>query len=163
MITIEFYSPPVESRFTHAVMPPNPSVEPTKCSKLHFAAHLESLGVMSHSKRLQVWALSTLLSLANVWLVYRLLEGYGWAALIASVASGALVTGLLLGRLFGRRWYLAAGAGALLAVSLISVPVVLATYGFALIASPALLAYAGVVAAGAFVAGGSMPKPIPRS
>ena len=55
------------------------------------------------------------------------------------------------------------GAGALLAVSLISVPVVLATYGFALIASPALLAYAGVVAAGAFVAGGSMPKPIPRS
>ena len=111
---------------------------------------------MSPDRRVLVAAVSMLLTPASVWLVYRLLEGHGWAPLIASLSLSAFVTGLLLGKLFGRRSLLVSGVGALLAVSLMSVPVLLATYGLAVIASPALLAYAGVVAAGVLVGSRTM-------
>jgi hypothetical protein len=71
-----------------------------------------------------------------------LLRLAGWG--VVGVAAG-----LLLGRLFGPRDYFAVGIGAFIGALLLWTPVVVVTYGFALLGVPFLVAYAATVALGA--------------
>jgi hypothetical protein len=68
----------------------------------------------------------------------------GWLRLMEWVAVGGLA-GVVFGRIFGRGHHRTIGAGAFAGMLLLWTPVVLNTYGFALIAVPILMAY-GVIA-----------------
>jgi hypothetical protein len=74
-----------------------------------------------------------------------------------AIAGGLLVAGfflgLLLGIVFGRRASPQIGKGAFIAASLLWTPVVIGTYGFALMAAPLLVAYGALTAAGAWFGG----------
>jgi tetrahydromethanopterin S-methyltransferase subunit F len=94
-------------------------------------------------------ASSFLSSLFGVWITYRYAEGIGTVVVTCAFYIVGILLGCANGLLFGRNSAKTIGYAALFAVLLLWTPVVLATYGFALIAIPLVIAYAACVYFGA--------------
>ena len=77
----------------------------------------------------------------------------GWPVTVLAYVAGAGVHGFAYGVLLRRPCAVPVGWGAFAGACLVSVPVVLVTYGFALVAAPAPVAFALLVAATAHVGG----------
>lgn len=88
---------------------------------------------------------------ASVLCVYFLLfnsEAWPAWAKLGALAAAAFAAGTIQGKLIGGEYVKTAVLGAFLGVLLLWTPVVLVTYGFALLALPLLIAYAAIVGAG---------------
>jgi hypothetical protein len=109
-----------------------------------FLQYLPKLG-----REALVCMFSMALSPAIAFLYYFYFEQMAAAMAIAGLILVAFATGALQATLFGGRSYKAIGAGAFLGASVLWMPVVVVTYGFALLGLPLLAAYAAVVALGA--------------
>jgi uncharacterized PurR-regulated membrane protein YhhQ (DUF165 family) len=72
-------------------------------------------------------------------------EKVGWNTTGIAVYSGGFLLGMLLGIVFGKRYALRIAAWAFLPSCILALPVVIATYGFAVLGAPLLLLYGGVV------------------
>ena len=94
---------------------------------------------------------SFLTSTALFVLLMQVPASAGWPVTILAYVVGAGAHGFAYGALLRRPCAVPAGCGALAAACLVSVPVVLVTYGLALIAAPVLAAFALLVAAAAHV------------
>ena len=81
----------------------------------------------------------------------------GWGRIAGLVALAPLL-GVVLGKLFGRGAFLPIGAGAFAGLLVIWAPVVVVTYGFALMGVPLLAAYAGCVALGVRFSGAPLAQ-----
>ena len=104
---------------------------------------------MQARKRAFAAASSFIGSLLGVWTTYRFAEGAGPAVMACTLYALGFLLGCVQGQLFGREHVKAVGYGALAAVLLLWTPIVVVTYGFALLGIPLVIAYAACVAAGA--------------
>jgi hypothetical protein len=77
----------------------------------------------------------------------------GWLLTGMAYYATAAVIGCALGILFGQRSAAAVGWGTFAAGALLSMPVVLVAYGFALAGAPLVVAFGVVAGAGAYFAG----------
>ena len=91
--------------------------------------------------------------LALVFLI-RIPSSLGWLQTGSAFYAAAAASGFIHGIVFGKKCAAAVGWGALLAGVVFSVPVVLVTYGLALIGLPLVLAFAAMAGAGAYFGGG---------
>jgi hypothetical protein len=73
----------------------------------------------------------------------------GWPLTVLAYGAGAVVHGFAYGVLVRRPCAVAVGWGSFVAACVLSVPVVLVTYGFALVAAPVLVAFSVLVATAA--------------
>ena len=105
--------------------------------------------VMTTARQFTAGLCSALLSLLSAWLVYAGLEGAPGAVVLLAVALAGFCAGVGLGLVFGAAATMEVGLGAFLAALLLWTPVVLATYGFALIALPGLALFGWIVGQGA--------------
>lgn len=77
----------------------------------------------------------------------------GWLLTGAAYYAAAAGIGCVIGVLFGRGCAAAVGWGTFAAVALLSAPIVLLTYGFALAGAPLVVAFAVMAGAGAYFGG----------
>lgn len=85
---------------------------------------------------------STIVSLITVFLNYTSLENFSGTVRITAIVASALAIGFCQGFFFERVWHRAIGMGAFVGISILWTPVVVVTYGFALLALPLLAAFA---------------------
>lgn len=90
-------------------------------------------------------------SFVLAWATYRFLQSFGGAAVAVCAYLGAFALGALLGFLFGRQHLRSLAFGAFVAVALLWTPVVLTTYGIALVGVPLLVIFAACLAFGAWL------------
>ncbi len=96
-----------------------------------------------------IGAFSIILSTLSASLVYMVFEAYpGWVKLLAIVFC-ALLIGALQGFFIRPSHHKVVGIASFIGIVILWLPVVLATYGFALLALPLLAAFARLVLAGA--------------
>jgi hypothetical protein len=96
---------------------------------------------------------SALLSMGAAYLVYITLENYSGLLHGLAFLVAAFLVGGLLGSLAGTKASQAIGIGAFIGALVLWSPVLLVTYGFALLFLPVLALFAGVVVLGAKVGG----------
>ncbi len=78
-------------------------------------------------------------------LLMQVPSSLGWPLTIAAFAAGGLVHGMLYGAVLSRPCAVPVAAGALAAACVLSVPVVLVTFGAALLGAPVVFAFALLV------------------
>lgn len=100
---------------------------------------------MNAVKTLMVGALGAAICILALCLVNIKLEDFSVLIRLAAVVLSAVALGMCLGFFFDRRWHKAIGTGKLIGTFIIWLPLVVATYGLALIAQPILVAYAWLV------------------
>ncbi len=88
-------------------------------------------------------------SFLGAWASYRFAEGAGGIVTIGAFYVVGFLLGCVHGLVFGRSYVKTVGYGALAAVLLLWAPVVVVTYGFALLGTPLVVAYAAFLAIGA--------------
>ncbi len=103
---------------------------------------------MLNKKRLSTLS-SVLVSPLSAYLFYVFFDQYPTLVRIVGMIVAGLSAGLVLGSVFGADCYKSIRSGAFIGVCLLSIPVVLASYGFALLGLPLLMAYASCVSIGA--------------
>ncbi|MCX7294165.1 hypothetical protein [Janthinobacterium sp.] len=84
-------------------------------------------------------------SIGAAFLAYMYAEPLPDALKVLTVIAVGLVTGILQGMLLGSSWLKTIGISAFLGALLLWTPVVLVTYGFAVVALPLLAAFAAIV------------------
>jgi hypothetical protein len=89
----------------------------------------------------------------TVLLLMQVPASAGWLLTGAAYYAAAAVIGCVLGLIFGRGCAAAVGWGTFVAGALLSMPVVVVTYGFALAGAPLVVAFAVMSGAGARLAG----------
>lgn len=92
-----------------------------------------------------VGALGAAMSILALWIVHIKLESFSLPVRLAAVVVSGVAIGMGLGFSFDRRWHKAISRGAFIGIFIVWLPVLVVTYGFALIALPLLLAYAWLV------------------
>lgn len=103
---------------------------------------------MKHTHHAGAGAASFLANVATLFLLLRMDSANLVIKLSGLCVIGASL-GFFLGALFGRARVTVIGWSAFAALALLCMPVVLVTYGFALMGTPLVVGYAVIVAAGA--------------
>jgi hypothetical protein len=115
----------------------------------------------SPTKTFALGAGSGIATMLGTFIIYLTTERFpGVVSLTAMVPMG-LVIGCLLGLVAGSNLAKAVGIGAFIGILILWTPVVVVTYGFALLALPLLALYSSLVAVGAKVGGALRRKLIP--
>ncbi|MYM37741.1 hypothetical protein [Duganella qianjiadongensis] len=94
-------------------------------------------------------ALSAVLGFLALYLVYIKLENFSAPVMLAAVCLSGVVIGAGQGFFLDRRWHKVIGNGTFIGIFILCLPAVAATYGFALLVLPLLVAYAWLVLASA--------------
>src|SRR5450830_880863 len=114
---------------------------------------------MTKAKTGLAGALSAIISLGAAFLVYIHTENLPGVASMLAVLAAGFVAGLLQGAIAGRAWLNTIAISALLGALPLWLPILFVTYGFALLALPALVAFAAVVWMGARLGARRAAKP----
>jgi hypothetical protein len=85
---------------------------------------------------------STVVSLLTVFINYTCLENFSGTVRICAIVASALAIGICQGFFFERVWHKVIGIGTFVGISILWTPVVVVTYGFALLYLPLLAAFA---------------------
>lgn len=104
---------------------------------------------MNISKKVIIGASSAVVNPLTAFVAHTAFENFSGSVQWLAVAMTGLSTGMLEGIFIGRPWLRAIGIGTFIGTLILWSPVVLVTYGFALLALPLLAAFAVLVWFGA--------------
>lgn len=104
---------------------------------------------MGESKATVVGAISAVLNPAAAVIAHTVFENLPDSVQWFAVVVTGLLAGMLEGIFIGRPWHKAIGIGTFIGTLVLWAPVVMVTYGFALLALPLLAAFAALVWLGA--------------
>lgn len=114
-------------------------------------------------KKLLSTVLSIFISPLFAYISFMYFEEYSGVVRIGALVLAGIAAGIAQGALFGERFYMTIGVGALLGALVMWAPIVMVTYGFALLGLPVLMAYAACVGVGAKFSGRFFPSVAPSS
>lgn len=100
---------------------------------------------MSTARSGLIGACSALASMLAVWLVYIGLEHFSGTVNLCAIVLCGLLIGMVQGCFIHRARHRSIAIATLIGMLILWLPVVVATYGFALLALPLLVAYAALV------------------
>lgn len=104
---------------------------------------------MTISKNAIIGASSAVANPLAAFIAYTAFENFSGSVQWLAVVMTGLLTGMLEGIFIGRPWHRAIGIGTFIGTLILWSPVVLVTYGFALLALPLLAGFAALAWVGA--------------